>query len=63
MYLSGGTILIQGFGQINPNGPSKYAFPIVGGTGTYDNVRGYINVRDIGNGQSGKTNIEFHLLP
>ncbi len=62
-YLPGGTILIQGFGQINPNGPSKYTFPIVGGTGIYDNVRGYINVRDLGNGQGSKTNLEFHLLP
>ena len=62
-FIPGGTILIQGFGQINPNGPSKYTFPIVGGTGTYANVRGYIEVRDIGNGQTGKTNLEFHLLP
>jgi len=62
-FIPGGTILIQGFGQINPNGPSKYTFPIVGGTGTYANVRGYIKVRDIGNGQTSKTNLEFHLLP
>ena len=27
------------------------------------NVRGYIKVRDIGNGQTSKTNLEFHLLP
>jgi hypothetical protein len=63
VYLPGGTILVQGYGQLNPNGPSKYTFPIVGGTGTYANVRGYVNVRDIGNGQQNKTNIEFHLLP
>ena len=29
----------------------------------YENVRGYVNVRDIGDGNSNKTNIEFHLLP
>jgi len=63
VYLQGGTVLIQGFGQINPDGPSKYTFPVVGGTGKYDNVRGYIVVRDLGNGQTDKTNIEFHLMP
>jgi hypothetical protein len=63
VYLHGGTILVQGYGQLNPNGPSKYTFPVVGGTGTYANVRGYVNVRDLGDGNQNKTNIEFHLLP
>jgi hypothetical protein len=63
IYLQGGTVLIQGYGQINPNGPSKYTFPVVGGTGKYDNVRGYLYVRDLGNGNQDKTNLEFHLLP
>lgn len=63
VYLPGGTIFAEGYGQINPNGPSKYRFPILGGTGKYDNVRGYVNVRDLGNGNGNKTNIEFHLLP
>jgi hypothetical protein len=63
VYLQAGTILVQGYGQINPNGPSKYTFPIVGGTGTYANVRGYIKVRDLGDGNLNKTNLEFHLLP
>jgi hypothetical protein len=31
--------------------------------GSAANVRGYIDVRDRGNGQQNKTNIEFHLLP
>ena len=62
-FLQGGTILIQGFGQINPNGPSKYTFPIVGGTGKYANARGYLNVRDLGDGNGNTTNLEFHLLP
>jgi hypothetical protein len=26
-------------------------------------VRGYINVRDLGNGESNASNIDFHLLP
>jgi hypothetical protein len=63
VYLQGGTIFAQGYGQLNPNGPSKYTFPIIGGTGTYANVRGYVNVRDLGDGNQNKTNIEFHLLP
>jgi hypothetical protein len=63
VYLQGGTIFAQGYGQLNPNGPSKYTFPIVGGTGTYANVRGYVKVRDLGDGNQNTTNIEFHLLP
>jgi hypothetical protein len=63
VYLQGGTIFAQGYGQLNPNGPSKYTFPIVGGTGTYANVRGYAKVRDLGDGNQNKTNIELHLLP
>jgi hypothetical protein len=63
IYLQGGTILIEGYGQINPDGPAKYTFPVVGGTGKYDNARGYLNVRDLGDGNQNKTNLEFHLLP
>lgn len=63
VYLQGGTIFAEGYGQINPNGPSKYTFPILGGTGKYSNVRGYVNVRDLGDGNLNKTNLEFHLLP
>jgi hypothetical protein len=63
VYLHGGTLLVQGYGQVNPNGPSKYTFPIVGGTGTYANARGYVNVRDLGDGHQNTTNLEFHLLP
>jgi hypothetical protein len=62
-HLQGGTVLAQGYGQLNPNGPSKFTLPVVGGTGTYANVRGYVNVRDLGDGNQGKTNIDLHLLP
>jgi hypothetical protein len=62
VYLHGGTLFAQGYGQVNPKGPSKYTFPIVGGTGTYANVRGYVKVRDLGNGNQNKTNLEVHLL-
>ena len=63
VYLPGGTILIEGYGKLNPNGPSQYTFPVVGGTGTYANVRGYLKVRDLGNGNQDKTNLQFHLVP
>ncbi len=62
-YLPRGTILVQGYGTINPRGPSKFTFPVVGGTGIYANARGYIAVRDLGNGNTGKSNVDVHLLP
>ena len=64
VYLPAGTILVQGYGQISPGGgPARFTFPIVGGTGTYANVRGYVNLRQLGDGNQGKTNLTFHLLP
>jgi hypothetical protein len=30
---------------------------------TSANVRGYLNVRDLGDGNQNKTNLEFHLTP
>jgi len=62
-YLQGGTVLVQGYGQSNPNGPSTFTLPVIGGTGKYENVRGYVVVRDLGNGDTSKSNVEFHLLP
>ncbi len=63
VFLQGGTMFAEGYGQVNPNGPSMYRFPILGGTGKYANVRGYVNVRDLGDGNGNTTNLEFHLLP
>jgi hypothetical protein len=62
-YIPGGSIFVQGYGSINPDGPSNFTLPVIGGTGIYENVRGYIKVRDLGNGQTGKSNVQFHLLP
>jgi len=36
---------------------------VVGGTGLYANARGYVKTRDLGNGNSNNTSVEFHLLP
>jgi hypothetical protein len=62
-YLPGGTVVLQGYGHVNPGGPSQFTFPVVGGTGVYANVRGYVKTRDLGNGDTNNTNVEFHLLP
>ncbi len=42
---------------------AKLTLPVVGGTGTYANVRGYVKTRDLADGQTNRTNLEFHLLP
>ena len=59
-YLPGGTMLIEGFGQVKADGPSKLSFPILGGTGSYANVRGHLNLRNL---TENKTQLMFHLLP
>lgn len=60
VYLLGGSMFVEGYGQVSPNGPSKIMFPIVGGTGTYANARGYLNLRTVADG---KRHLTFHLLP
>jgi hypothetical protein len=62
-YLKGGTLLVQGYGTVNARGPSKFTFPVTGGTGIYANARGFVKVRDLGDGNQDKSNIDFHLLP
>ena len=46
-----------------PDGPLDFDVPVLGGTGSYSNARGFVHIRDLGNGGSGKSNNEFHLLP
>jgi hypothetical protein len=62
-YLPGGSIVAEGYGRLNPNGPSRLTLAVIGGTGTYANARGQVNVRDLGNGNIDKTSIIFRLLP
>ncbi len=62
-HLNGGTVLVQGYGLGNFGGRSMFTFPVVGGTGIYANARGYVVVRDLGSGDSGNSNVAFHLLP
>ena len=62
-YLPGGSVVVQGILHFPGSGPAKFTLPVVGGTGKYDNVRGYINFRDLGDGNQNKANMELHLLP
>jgi Dirigent-like protein len=58
-----GTLMIEGNGTINPNGPSRFTLPIIGGTGNYANARGFVTVRDLGTGEADKSNVDVHILP
>lgn len=60
VWLPGGTLFIEGFGRLNPDGPAMYTFPVLGGTGIYANARGSLKVRDL---PTGNTSLVFHLLP
>ena len=62
-YIPGGTVVVHGYGHVNQSGPSTFTFPVLGGTGIYSNARGYVVVRDLGDGQGNNSNVEFHLLP
>ena len=60
-YLPGGSVLAQGYERLRPDGPNRFTLAVIGGTGTYANVRGQVDVRDIRT--SGKSSIVFRLLP
>ena len=61
-FLPGGQVAIEGFLPFS-EGPLDFVVPVVGGTGVYANARGTVHVRDLGNGDTGKSNNEFNLLP
>jgi hypothetical protein len=58
VYLPDGTVFVEGYGGLPPDGPVKLELPVVGGTGVYDNARGYVKVRG-----ARRTLLEFHLGP
>ena len=58
VFLQQGTLLVQGYGQVDPNGESRFTLPVVGGTGAYSGARGYLNVRKV---SDSKTTLEFRL--
>ena len=61
--LPAGTVIVEGIIRFPGSGPAHFTLPIVGGSGSYDNARGTVNIRDIGNGNLNKSNYQFHLLP
>jgi hypothetical protein len=61
-FLPAGSIAVAGVIHFSV-GPSRFEVPIIGGTRGYANVRGYLRIRDLGTGDQGRSNIEFHLLP
>jgi hypothetical protein len=63
VYLEGGTILIEGMAHVPGSGPAKFTLPIIGGTGSFANARGYMSAHDLGDGNQNKSTMEFHLLP
>ena len=60
LYLPGGTLLLEGYGQVSPDGPSRITFPVIGGTGIYANAGGYMNFRNVG---ESARRLEIHLTP
>jgi hypothetical protein len=58
VYLPDGTVFVEGFGSFPPRGPARLQGPVLGGTGIYENARGYLNVR-----AGRRTLLEFHLTP
>ncbi len=63
VYLPDGTLMIVGYGNIPPDGPHRFKLPVIGGTGVYDNARGYMTTQGLGDGTTGRTKLDFHLLP
>jgi Dirigent-like protein len=61
-FLPGGQIHVQGIVRFT-EGPTRIEIPVIGGTGSYANARGFLRIRDLGSGDSGHSNLEFHLLP
>jgi hypothetical protein len=63
-YLPDGTLLVQGYGTIPPDAPAKVKLPVIGGTGVYDNARGYLMARNLpGREGASKSRLDFHLVP
>jgi hypothetical protein len=60
VFLRGGTLLVQGYGRVDPKGPSRFTLPVVGGTGAYSGARGYLEVSKV---SDSNTTLVFRLQP
>ena len=58
VYLPDGSVFVEGYASLTPDGPATLVLPVVGGTRTYANARGYVKVR-----AARRTLLEFHLTP
>lgn len=58
-FLPGGSISAQAFLRFVDR-PQRFPVPVTGGTGTYANARGWIDIRDLASGNSA---LVFHLEP
>ena len=61
-FLPGGSVLAEAFLRL-PEGALNADVPVIGGTGAYAGARGVVHLRDLGNGDLGRTSLTFHLLP
>jgi len=59
VYLPDGTIFGEGYGELPPGGLTMFDVPVLGGTGVYENARGYVRVQDNGR----RTLLSFNLSP
>ena len=57
-YLPDGSIFVEGYAALNPDGPGTFVLPVVGGTKNYANARGFLKVR-----AARRTLLEFHVTP
>jgi hypothetical protein len=60
--LPSGSMIAEAFLSL-PEGPLNTDIPIIGGTGAYAGARGFVHIRDLGNGDAGHTSVTFHVLP
>lgn len=58
VYLPDGSVFIEGFESLKPDGPDTLLLPVLGGTKNYANARGYVKVLT-----GRRTLLEFHLTP
>jgi hypothetical protein len=57
-YLPDGSIFLEGYASLTPDGPSTLLLPVLGGTKNYANARGFLKVL-----AGRRTLLEFHLTP
>jgi hypothetical protein len=62
-YLPAGQILLATFIRFSERSGDTFRVVVTGGLGAYAGVRGHVKITSVGGEESGRNNIEFHLLP